>query len=151
MAEDKQDEQAVDTRSLHDRIMQEPDAAVGQMFVKEWNNQLIRLRTWTAGDKADFDDETSLLQSHLSLQDRERLATPRIVAWSIIDDKDQLVFKPPTMQELRDAIDKGRLPDALAVYYKLLAKRSSALSRIYKVVCKLNALDEDTQIELEKN
>lgn len=118
--------------------------------VAEWGMS-VRLRSWTGGDRAEFDAETELLKTHLDQAESEKLMIPRAVAWSIVDEAGNLAFELPTRTKLRELAKEDRIREGLKVYLDLMAKSSKALLRLYRIVSDISALDEEVEIEIEKN
>jgi hypothetical protein len=139
------------------------DRRLGAVLVKEWPDAAgepmrLLVRSWSSGDRLDFDAETGFLADHLDDRDRGKLSVARVVAWCVIDDAGALAFElPPASaraaidRESDEAAKRKLLDDYLAVYRKLAAKNGKALQRIYNIATELNVLSDEEEDEIEKN
>lgn len=138
--------------SIADDIRNAPDQTYASVKVREWGGLEVRLKSWNAGDRCDFDAETSFLEENIEADDRSRLLWARAVARSVVNEDGSLAFACPTIKQLRDATKEGGdLTAALKVYIDLSGKNAKGLIRLFRIVSDLNALTEEDEAEIEKN
>jgi len=132
------------------QIEDAPERIYMNIYVRDWKLN-VRLRSWNAGERADFDAESALLREHLEEDDYARLVVPRALAHSMVDSDNYLLFPPPGIKALRKAVKDKKLDEALAKYWLLEKKGAKPLAKLYDKICDLNALSEVDEDEIEKN
>lgn len=135
---------------LAQKILDAPERVFLNIYVRDWKLN-IRLRSWSAGDRADFDAEAAFLRDHLEEEEYSRLVVPRAIAHSLVNAENQLLFPPPGVKALRKAAREKTLDKALANYWALERKGAKPLAKLYNHVCDMNALSEVDEEEIEKN
>ena len=138
-------------KELAAKILAFDDRRFANVRVPEWGNEVFRLRSWTGGDRADFDAESAILNQHLEESDRAGLVTARVVAWSLVDDNNMPVFDVADLKHLRGLAASENLEPGIKVYRDLQTRGAKPLQRLYSVAAKLNLFDEDDDEALEKN
>ena len=138
-------------------VIDAADGIVANVYVSDWKFK-VRLRSWSAGDRADFDAESDFFREHLDEELCQRLVVARAIAHSMLGSSDSLAFPPPSLNQMRKAIKAagkapaGEVLEPFLKPYRLLdAKGAKPTQKLYKIICDLNALTEEAEVELEGN
>ena len=142
---------AAETPSIAQQILDRADVQIARIRVPEWDLS-VRVRGWTAGERADFDSETLFLEEVLGEAEGGALVGARAVAWSIVNEDGSRAFATPRLETLRRLHADGKsIEAAIKVYRQLTEKSSRGLGRVVRVVNDLNGLSDDSEIVIEKN
>lgn len=132
-------------------ILDAPDTIIANVMVREWRNLRVRLRSWTAADRIQFDAESSALDATLGGEEANGLLIPRAVAWSVIDDAGAWAFPRVGGETIRKLKTPEAVKAACEAYLTLARKNSAGLMRLWKIVAEHNGLLEDDEEDMEKN
>lgn len=132
------------------QILEAPDVVFANVHVPGWNGS-VRLKAWTAGDRVDFDSESDELRKHVATDQYERLLPLRAVAWSMVDGDGRLIIRPVGASAIRAAAEVKSLTEVLAPYWALCNKSARAINRVYSIVCELNGIGEEAELDIEGN
>jgi hypothetical protein len=132
-------------------ILEAADITIANVMVREWGNIKVRLKSWTAADRCDFDVESSAIEATLGEEEAGRLLIPRAVAWSVVDDDGAWAFARVGGKAVRKLATADKVKEACAHYEAVAGKNSVGLMRLWRVVSRLNGLTDEDEEDLEKN
>lgn len=117
----------------------------------EWPERPVtRIKAWNSGEWFDYLAESNCLRKHMP-NESGRLEQARMVAWAVVDDKGEFVYKRTTVAEIEKAVEADTLKEVLASYYSLMNERAAVIHRVALAASKFHGLDGDTVFEIEKN
>jgi len=155
-------------KTILDHIREAPDREYANVLVREWGNLPVRLRSWSAIDRMNFDTESAAIAGVLGDEEADKLFTVRAVAWSIVDKLNEPAIPRPSVKALLSAAKAKREAEAkkdeaelvrireevdqvLGTYLTLAGKSLKGMLRLWRIVAEFNGMGDDEDEEIEKN